>query len=95
MVTERTIRGFLIAAGLVASLGAGAAGAEDAPSNQELLNKMKAMEQRIQMLEHQLEQRNATASPPASPSPAPTAAAPPSPVPAAAAAPAAMVQTAP
>jgi hypothetical protein len=95
MVTERTIRGVLIAAGLVASLGAGAAGAEDAPSNQELLNKMKAMERRIQMLEHQLEQRNATASPPASASPAPTAAVPPSPVPAAAAAPAAMVQAAP
>ncbi|MFI5376709.1 MAG: sigma factor, partial [Candidatus Rokuibacteriota bacterium] len=30
MVTERTIRGFVIAAGLVSSLGAGAASAEDA-----------------------------------------------------------------
>jgi hypothetical protein len=94
MVTERTIRGFVIAAGLVSSLGAGVASGEDAPSNQELLNKMKAMEQRIQMLEHQLELRNAAASPPASAPPSPDAAATASPAPAAGAVPSAMAQVA-
>jgi hypothetical protein len=95
MLTERTIRGFVIAAGLVSSLGGGAASAEDAPSNQELLNQMKAMEQRIQMLEHQLERRNAAGSPAASAPPTPAAAAPASPAPTPGAVPSAVVQVAP
>jgi hypothetical protein len=52
---------------LLGECGRGAQ-AQDAPSNQELLEKMKAMEQRIQTLERQLEQK--TASPPAAAAPA-------------------------
>src|SRR5258707_7160116 len=85
---------------LLWSLGGGLARAEDGPSNQELLNKMKAMEQRIQTLERQLEQKSAVAQPATgAPDAAPTAgaatpSAPASPVPAVAVAPSSMVQTA-
>ncbi len=93
MVRERTVRGFVIVAVLLWSLGGGLARAEDGPSNQELLNKMKAMEQRIQTLERQLEQKSAVAEPATgAPGAAPTAGAatpstPASPAPAVAVAP--------
>jgi hypothetical protein len=100
MVRERTVRGFVIVAVSLWSLGGGLARAEDGPSNQELLNKMKAMEQRIQTLERQLEQKSAVAEPATgAPGAAPTAgaatpSAPASPAPAVAVAPSSMVQTA-
>ena len=56
----RTFPTDIVAAVMVLSLAAGPARAEDPPSNQALLDKMKAMEDRIQTLERQLEQKNAT-----------------------------------
>ena len=56
--------------------------AQNAPSNQEILDKMKAMEERIKTLEQQLDQKNAApapvVAPPTSPAPigTPTAAPP-------------------
>ena len=102
MVTGQTIRALVITVGLLSSVSLGSTWAEDPPSNQELLNKMKAMEQRIQMLEQQLEQKNA-ATPPAgtaATSGAPAGGAAAAPVPASAAstsgaAPQPMVQAAP
>jgi hypothetical protein len=92
MVTGRTIRVFAIAVGLLSIVSMERAGAEDPSPSQELLNRMKAMEQRIQMLEQQLEQKNAPASPA---SPAATAGAPASATPASGVAPQPMVQAAP
>jgi hypothetical protein len=96
MVTGQTIRALVITVGLFSSVGSGSAWAEDPPSNQELLNKMKAMEQRIQTLEQQLEQKNA-ARPPAgtaAPAGAPAGGTAAAPAPASAA-PQPMVQAAP
>lgn len=75
MGVGRAIRAGAVAAGLLASVGLGYAGAEDAPSVQDMMKQMKAMERRIQMLEQQLEQKNAGS--PAPPSPTLTATAPP------------------
>ena len=63
MVTGRAIRVFAIAAGLLSIVSMGRARAEDPAPSQELLDRMKAMEQRIQVLEQQLEQKNAAARP--------------------------------
>ena len=93
MVTRRTIRALVMTGGVLSgALGLHSASAEDGPTTQELLNKMKAMEQRIQSLEKQLEQRGAT--PPPGTLAAPAGAAP-AVVPATAAVPQPMVQVAP
>ena len=64
MATGRTIRALVMTGGLLScGLGPHSTWAEDGPTTQELLNQMKAMEQRIQSLEKQLEQRNAGAPP--------------------------------
>jgi hypothetical protein len=105
MLTGRTIPAVVLVVGLISGAGLGAAAAEDSPSTQELLEKMKTMEQRIQTLEQQLEQRKASPATPAGATAAPagpaTAATPPAAgsgaAPATPGAPAAqaMVQTAP
>ncbi len=59
----RTFPTEMIAAVLFLSLATGSSWAEDPPSSQALLDKMKAMEDRIQTLERQLEQKNATTPP--------------------------------
>jgi hypothetical protein len=58
-----------VAVAALLSVGGGAVRAADAPiaaigpepSNQEMLRRMRAMEQRIQVLEQQLQQKNAAA----------------------------------
>jgi hypothetical protein len=68
MLAARTIGISLMVVALLLIGTARWAHAQNAPSNQELLDKMKAMEERIQTLERQLEQKNAP------PAPAPVAA---------------------
>jgi len=69
MLAARTIGISLMVVAVLLVGTARWAHAQNAPSNQELLDKMKAMEERIQTLERQLDQKNA---PP--PGPAPVAA---------------------
>ncbi|HKW95931.1 MAG TPA: hypothetical protein VJX92_28845 [Methylomirabilota bacterium] len=77
MLSVRTMWITFVAVASLLGGSAGVARAEDGPTNQELLNKMKAMEERIQSLERQLEQRNAAAAAPPAEAPATTAASPP------------------
>jgi hypothetical protein len=66
MLAARTIWISIMAVASLLGEGGSWAQAQN-PSNQELLDKMKAMEQRIQTLERQLEQKNAAPPPAAAP----------------------------
>ncbi len=76
MLSMRTISITLATVALLLAGGGAPARSEDAPSTRELLEKMKAMEQRIQTLERQLEDRRAAGP---APEPAPAGAASPGP----------------
>jgi hypothetical protein len=73
MLAARTIWISIMVVALLLAASAGSAQAQN-PTNQELLDKMKAMEQRIQTLEGQLEQQKKAAPVPV-PVPAATPAA--------------------
>ena len=87
MLAPRTFSPSVLAIALLLVGGARWAHAQNAPSNQELMDRLKAMEERIKTLERQLDQKN-----PPPPGSAPAA---PAPSPAPATAPAAAPATAP
>jgi hypothetical protein len=64
MLAVRTIWISVVVVALLLVGGGRWAQAQNAPSNQEILDKMKAMEERIKTLERQLEQKNAAPSAP-------------------------------
>ena len=81
MLAVRTVWISVVVVALLLVGGGRWAQAQNAPSNQEILDKMKAMEERIKTLERQLDQKNAASpapvgAPSTSPAPAgtPTAA---------------------